>query len=96
MPNELTTQTGLTSYKPAGAKDLPDNAQWEMRFEIKSGSSNRVYTIARNKSTGLWGCSCPGYLSNRKCKHLIDGCGIPENKIHGRDGFLLKKTEKFS
>lgn len=28
---------------------LPDNDQWENRFEIYSESSNRVYVISQNK-----------------------------------------------
>lgn len=53
-----------------GATVLPDNDQWEFRFEIKSESSSRLYIIARNKLTKLWGCSCPGWKSHRRCKHL--------------------------
>jgi hypothetical protein len=49
---------------------LPDNAQWKNRFEIKSESSNRLYTVAQNKANGTWGCSCPGWKRHRKCKHL--------------------------
>lgn len=68
--------------RPPGAVALPDNDQWEMRFEIKSESSNRVYTVARNKKTQHWGCSCPGYCAHRKCKHLRS-MGVPETQIHG-------------
>lgn len=49
---------------------LPDNTQWRNRFEIKSETSNRIYVIAQNKSSGKWGCSCPGWIIHRKCKHL--------------------------
>jgi len=92
--NNLAKTSGLTI--PRGAPRLEDNAQWQNRFEIKSASSNRVYIIAQNKDSGLWGCSCPGYLSNRRCKHLVDGCGLPESKIHGRNQFAAKKAaEKF-
>lgn len=84
----------LAQVMPAGSKRLPDNDQWQNRFEIKSASSNRIYIVAQNKQSGHWGCSCPGYLSNRKCKHLINGCGIPESKIHGRLAFEHKKREQ--
>jgi len=53
-----------------GATLLPDNAAWQHRFEIKSSSSSRLYTVAQRKSDGVWGCSCPGWKSHRKCKHL--------------------------
>ena len=65
--------------RPYGAVSLPDNDQWEMRFEIRSESSNRKYVIARNKKTKQWGCSCPGYLIHRTCKHL-KSMGLPTNE----------------
>lgn len=55
---------------------LPDNDQWQNRFTVKSGSSNRLYTIAQNKKNRYWGCSCPGWKAHRHCKHL-DALGIP-------------------
>jgi hypothetical protein len=55
---------------------LPDNSQWTNRFYIKSESSGRLYTIAQNKSRRYWGCSCPGWISRRKCKHLT-AMGLP-------------------
>ncbi len=71
--------------KPAGAVTLPENGQWDNRFEIRSESSNKIYTIARNKKSGKWGCSCFGYLRHRNCKHLTMGCGLSLTQIHGRD-----------
>ena len=68
---------------PSNAISLPDNDQWDCRFQIKSESSNRLYIIARNKQTKKFGCSCPAYLTRRKCKHLIDGCGLSTSQIHG-------------
>lgn len=59
---------------------LPDNDQWQLRFEIKSESSNRLYTIAQNKKRKHWGCSCPGYKRFRKCKHL-QAIGLPTNEV---------------
>lgn len=58
---------------------LPDNDQWQFRFEIQSATSNRLYTIAQNKKKKHWGCSCPGYRRYRKCNHLIS-LGIPTNE----------------
>ncbi len=55
---------------------LPDNDQWENRFEIRSESSNRIYVIAQNKKKRHWGCSCPGYKIHRRCKHL-ETIGLP-------------------
>jgi hypothetical protein len=83
--------TAIQIRRPAGAVSLPDLGQWKNRFQIRSESSNRIYVIAQNKDSGLYGCSCPGYLSNRKCKHLTEGCGLPLTKIHGRNQFEFKK-----
>jgi len=58
---------------------LPDNDQWQFRFEIESESSDRVYTIAQNKKKKHWGCSCFAYRRYRKCKHL-QSMGIPTNE----------------
>ena len=49
---------------------LPDNASFVNRFQIKSSSSDRLYTIAQSKSGRWWSCGCPGWISHRKCKHL--------------------------
>ncbi len=72
-------------HPTAGSVALADNGQWTKRFEIKSETSNRLYIIACNKKTGKWGCSCPGYLRHRKCKHLMTGCGLSLNQIHGNN-----------
>lgn len=68
---------------------LPSNDQWENRFYIRSESSNRIYVVAQNKKSRFWGCSCPGWRSHRRCKHL-ESIGLPnyqrpfEAKIQGR------------
>jgi len=53
-----------------GGKLLPDNDQWQNRFQIKSSSSSRLYIIAQNKYKLNWGCSCMGWIRHRHCKHL--------------------------
>lgn len=55
---------------------MPDNDQWQHRFEIHSSTSNRVYTIAQNKKGKYWACSCPGWKRHRKCRHL-ESLGLP-------------------
>lgn len=55
---------------------LPDNDQWQFRFEIESETSDRLYTIAQNKKKKHWGCSCFAYRRYRRCKHL-ESMGIP-------------------
>lgn len=49
---------------------LPDNDQWENRFEIRSETSDRVYIVAQNRTKRHWACSCPGWRTRRACKHL--------------------------
>jgi hypothetical protein len=58
---------------------LPDNDQWQHRFEIKSESSDRIYVVSQNKKRRHWACSCPGYKRHRTCKHL-QAIGLPTNE----------------
>ena len=55
---------------------LPDDNQWRFRFEIKSESSNRIYVVSQHIAKKHWGCSCPGWISHRTCKHLTE-LGLP-------------------
>jgi hypothetical protein len=55
-----------------GGKLVPNNDTWTNRFQIKSSSSSRFYIIAQRRSDKVWGCSCPGWINYRKCKHLTD------------------------
>jgi hypothetical protein len=55
---------------------LPDNDQWQHRFQIESETSNRLYVVAQNRKKGFWACSCPGWKRHRHCKHLRS-MGIP-------------------
>jgi hypothetical protein len=55
---------------------MPDNAQYTNRFQIKSESSDRLYTIAQSKSGLWWSCSCPGWIRHKSCKHLT-AMGLP-------------------
>lgn len=84
----------ITIYRPPGAISLPDNDQWQNRFEIRSASSGRVYVVSQNKQSGKWGCSCPGYCIHRTCKHLKDGCHLTPNQIHGADQMEDKRAKK--
>jgi hypothetical protein len=59
---------------------LPDNDQWQHRFEIKSETSSRIYIISQNKKGRFWGCSCPGWRTNRTCKHL-SALSLPGKQI---------------
>jgi len=43
----------------------------EKKWEFKSGSSDKVYTVKYNKRAEL-SCDCMGYIGHRKCKHIIE------------------------
>lgn len=64
------TQSLPVIYIPGDALTLPDNDQWQLRFEIHSETSERVYIIAQHKEKKHWACSCPGWKRFRHCKHL--------------------------
>lgn len=66
----------LPSIRIAKELALPDTDQWQFRFNVRSETSNRLYTIAQNKKKRHWGCSCPAWKRYRHCKHL-DAIGIP-------------------
>jgi hypothetical protein len=55
---------------------LPDTSTHVNRFEIKSQTSDRVYTIAQSKTGRWWSCSCNGWLRHKSCKHL-KALGLP-------------------
>jgi hypothetical protein len=55
------------------AQQRPDDDttdQWTNRIEIRSQTSNRLYTVSQHKTKRHWACSCPGWRTHRKCKHL--------------------------
>ena len=75
---EQTNQNLPTIHIPRGMT-LPDNDQWQFRFEVRSETSDRLYTIAQNKKKRHWGCSCMAYRRYRQCKHLR-AVGLPTNE----------------
>lgn len=72
------TENCVEIYVEKGLR-LPDNDQWRFRFEIRSESSNRLYTVAQNIKKKHWACSCPGWKRFRRCKHL-SAIGLPNNE----------------
>ena len=67
---------GMVLHRPPGSALLPDNAQYTNRFEIRSSSSDAIYTVAQSKTGRWWACSCPGWIRYKKCKHLA-ALGLP-------------------
>lgn len=69
----VLTQTRLRQVR------LPDKGVWTNRFEIKSESSDRLYIVSQHADGRHWGCSCPGWITGRKCKHLT-ALGLPPHE----------------
>jgi hypothetical protein len=69
---------------------LDDNDQYENRLEI-IGSKGHVYIVAQHKVKRYWCCSCPGWKSRRKCKHLRE-MGLPEECVP----YEMKKKNDFT
>jgi hypothetical protein len=49
---------------------------WINRTDIRSETSDRVYTVSQHATKRHWGCSCPGWKAHRRCKHL-EQLGLP-------------------
>lgn len=68
-----------TFTPPAGSTRLPDTQRHTCRFQIRSDSSDKLYTIAFDRAASCWQCSCPAFIFRRRgrgvdagfgCKHL--------------------------
>lgn len=51
---------------------LPDTNSHVNRFQIKSASSDSLYTIAQSRSGRWWSCGCRGWIRHKRCKHLTE------------------------
>jgi hypothetical protein len=69
MPTATDSKIVLRVHIPEDRR-LPDNAAWTNRFQVKSESSDKLYTIAQSKSGRFWGCNCMGWVRHKTCKHL--------------------------
>jgi hypothetical protein len=76
----MNTDIVKRAIKQTAVELLPENKLWTNRFQVKSETSDSLYTIAQNKSNRSWSCSCRGYIRHRHCKHL-DAVGLPGNSI---------------
>lgn len=61
---------------PIGGEILPDTNIWINRFTVPSDSANAEYIVAQHRARRWWACSCRGFTSHQKCKHLAR-LGIP-------------------
>lgn len=51
---------------PVDPVDDPNDGEWEVRGD----TSNSRYRVKR--TLGVWSCSCPAFLHQRNCKHVVD------------------------
>jgi len=56
----------------APALMLPESETDRFRFYVLSTDESKFYTIGQNKKLGYWTCSCMGYITHNKCKHLAN------------------------
>jgi Domain of unknown function (DUF5679) len=47
-----------------------DDAQYVNRILVPSTSGTNRYTIAQERATGEWRCSCQGHKTHKHCKHV--------------------------
>ena len=59
-----------TVARRTGAMLMQDNKTHQHRMQIRSESSDRLYTVAQRIANETWECSCPGWIRHRNCKHL--------------------------
>jgi len=62
----------MSGLQISGYTLLEDNRSHTNRFNVRSETSDSLYVVAQNKSTGEWGCSCQGWIRYRRCKHLAN------------------------
>jgi hypothetical protein len=48
----------------------PDNAAYINRFTVPSSSGRASYLVSQRRTSGEWCCSCRGWITHRRCKHL--------------------------
>jgi len=56
--------------KQIGSGVEPDNAGYINRFCIPSSSGKATYLVSQRRTSGEWCCSCRGWITHRRCKHL--------------------------
>jgi hypothetical protein len=59
---------------------MATNNTWINQTEIHSETSDRVYIVSQHATKRHWGCSCPGWKSRRRCKHL-EQLGLPGGEV---------------
>lgn len=78
-------KTSILIQLPSDSESLPDTSTHTDRFNVRSDSGS-IYLIARDIKSRKFSCNCMGWITKRKCKHLVKTLGIPIENIHGNDG----------
>jgi len=76
MPSSSSSSSSIVVHRPRGSLVLPDTSAYVNRFDVRSETSDMVYTVAQSKSGRWWSCSCLGWIRHKKCKHLT-ALGLP-------------------
>lgn len=78
---------------------MKEDNQWQFKFQVKSQSSDKMYTISQHKEQKHWACSCKGWTTRRYCKHL-DALDLPGGQVpyltdeKEAEEFALKENAK--
>jgi hypothetical protein len=54
-------------------RHIQEPLKWVERWEVRSHSSNKLYTVSLANDNKTWGCSCPHWTRNFPrpiCKHI--------------------------
>lgn len=68
-----STALTLAVQKIEGAELLPPSDMYGIRFTIPNSDGSRSYVVAlciKGVNKGRWACSCPGFITRRRCKHM--------------------------
>ena len=68
----------MTIILAQGWQKLPDEGQWINRVKFQS-DSGRWYKLAQDRTARYWGCSCPGWVNRKSCKH-VTMFGLPNDR----------------
>lgn len=61
-----------TIAEQIGSGVEPDNAAYINRFTVPSSSGSSTYLVSQRRTSGEWCCSCRGWITHRRCKHLTE------------------------
>jgi SWIM zinc finger len=63
--DRVERESGVRPYAVLG-----DTDRYKHRVQIRSESSDRLYTVSWDTAVSKWKCGCPSGISRGCCKHL--------------------------